>query len=132
MAAVAVHGGDVRAAHAVVLEPLVKRRDARLANACLNQFADAVVHHGGRDTGVKLEAIRQVGGNVVLAAGDMNLDRTRFAKRDYTRVEPVHERAQGEKIQGTSIAANRQTVHEESSSQGFHIAISSFHNWGFF
>ncbi len=112
MAAVAVHGGDIRTAHAVVLEPLVERRDARFTNARLHQLADAVVHHRRGNAGTELEAIRQVGRDIVFAAGDVNLNGTGLAKRDYTRVEPVHERAQGEKIQGTGIAANFQAVHE--------------------
>ena len=41
VAAIAVDGGDVGAAHAVVLEPLVERRDAGLADAGLHQLADA-------------------------------------------------------------------------------------------
>ncbi len=41
VAAVAVDGGDVRPADAVVLELLVERRDAHLADAGLHQFADA-------------------------------------------------------------------------------------------
>ena len=45
VAAVAVDGGDVRPADAVVLEPLVERRDAHLADAGLHQLADGVVDH---------------------------------------------------------------------------------------
>ena len=74
LAAIAVNGRNIRAAHAVVLEALVERHNAGLAHARLHQFSYAVVDHGRRDTGSKPEAIRKVGGNVVLAAGNMDID----------------------------------------------------------
>ena len=59
---------------AVVLEPLVERRDARLADPALHQLADRVVDHRRRDAGLQAEAVGEVRGDVVLAAGDVDLD----------------------------------------------------------
>ena len=66
--AVAVDRGDVRAAHAVVLEPLVERCDARFAHPRLHQLADTVVDHGRGDARAQPEAVREPRGDVVLPA----------------------------------------------------------------
>ena len=108
VAAIAVDGGDVRAAHAVVLEPFVERRDAGFAHARLHQFADAVVDHGRRDAGAQAEAIGQIGGDVVFAAGDVDVERARLAKRNDARIEPMHEGAEGEEVEIAGIGADRQ------------------------
>ena len=81
VAAVAVDRGDVGAAHAVVLEPLVKRRDARFAHAGLHQLADRVLDHGRGDAGFQPEAIGQVGGDVVFAARDVDVERAGLCER---------------------------------------------------
>ena len=47
------------------------------------------------------------GGDVVLAAGDVDVDRARLAERDHARVEPVDQRPQGQEIQLARILANR-------------------------
>ena len=47
------------------------------------------------------------GGDVVLAAGDVDLERPRLAERDHARIEPVDQRAQGQEIQLARILANR-------------------------
>ena len=62
VAAVAVDGGHVRAADAVVLEVLVEGPDAHRADALGDQVADGVIDHGGGDAGFQAEAIGQVGG----------------------------------------------------------------------
>ena len=82
LAAIAVDGGDIGAADAVVREPLVERRHARLAHPAFDQLADAVVDHRGGDAGAESEAVGQVGGDVVFAAGDVDLDRAGLAERD--------------------------------------------------
>ena len=111
LAPVAVHRRDVRTAHAVVLEPLVKRRDARLAYPALHQLADRVVDHRGRYAGAQAEAVRQVGGDVVLAAGDVDVERARLAERDHPRIEPVDERPQRQKIELGRFLTQIQPAH---------------------
>ena len=106
MAAIAVDRGDVRAAHAVVLEPFVKRRDAGFAHAALHQLADAVLDHGRGDAGAQAEAIGQVGGDVVFAAGDVDVERAGLAKGDHARIEPVDQRPEGEEVEFARIFAN--------------------------
>src|SRR5207247_7376098 len=93
LAAVAEDGGNVRSADAVVLKPLVERRDAGLAHPRLHQLANAVVDHGRGDAGPQSEAIGQVRGYVVLAAGNVDLHGPRLAKREHAGVEPMHEGA---------------------------------------
>ena len=101
-------------AHAIVLEQLVKRRDARFTHPRLHQFADAVIDHGGGDACSQPEAIRQAGGDVVLAAGDMHLERTRLAERHHARIESVNERPQREKVELAGIFTHTETVHGHS------------------
>ncbi len=112
LAAVAVDRRDVRPAHAVVLEPLVERRDPDLAHAALHELADGVLDHRGRDPGPEPEAIRKVRGHVVLAAGDVDLDRARLPERDHAGIEPGDQRAQREEVELTRILAHVQTAHE--------------------
>ena len=111
LAAIAVDGGDIGAADAVVLEPLVKRRHARLAHPAFDQFADAVIDHRGGDAGPQSEAIGQIGGDVVFAAGDVDLDRAGLAERHHAGIEPVYQRPQGEEIQLMRSGLDGQIVH---------------------
>src|SRR6185312_4359505 len=96
-APVAVNRRDIRPAHAVMLEPLVKRGHAGLANPVLDKFADAVLDHGGADAGFEAKAVTQVGRDIVLATRDVNVDAARLAKGKNARVKPVDDRAQGKK-----------------------------------
>jgi hypothetical protein len=98
-------------AKSFVLEPFVKRRDAGFAHARLHQLADAVVDHGGGDARAQPEAIRQVRGHVVFAAGDVDLKRAGLAEGDQPRVEPVDQRPQAEKVQRAHIGPNREPIH---------------------
>ena len=82
MAAVAVDGGDVRAGDAVVGEALVKRLDAHGPDALGDQVADGVIDHGRGDAGLHAEAVGQVGGDVELAAADVDLALVRLAERE--------------------------------------------------
>ena len=111
VAAVAVNRGDIGPANAVVLEPFVERRHARFAHPALHDFADRVVDHGRRDAGLQSEAVREAGGHVVFAAGDVNLERPRFPERNHAGVEPVHECAQGQEIELAGIFAYRESAH---------------------
>ena len=105
VAAVAVDRGDIGPADAVVLEPFVERRHAGFAHAALHELADRVVDHGGGDAGLQSEAVGQAGGDVVFAAGDVDLERARLAERDHARVEPVHERTERQEIELAGILA---------------------------
>ena len=71
-ALVAVDGGHVGAMHAIVLEVLVEGLDAHGADALVDEIADGVVHHGGGDAGIELEAIGQIRGYIELAAADVD------------------------------------------------------------
>ena len=117
LASVAIDGGDVRTTDAVVVEPLVEGCHPGFANPRLHQFADRVFDHRRRDARLETEAVRQVGGDVVLAARDVDLNRPRFAKRDDPRIEPMHQGAQGQEVQFAGVAPNVQTAHEETSNR---------------
>ena len=109
VAAVAVDGGDVGAAHAVVLEPLVEGLDAHRADALGDEIADGVVDHRRGDAGVEAEAVGEVGGAVELAAGDVDLAARRFAEGDDAGVEAVDERAERDEVQ-RALLLDVQTV----------------------
>ncbi len=111
VAAIAVDGGDIGPAHAVVLEPFVERSHAGFAHAGLHELSDGIVDHSRRDARLHSEAVREVGGHVVFAAGDVNVDRSCLAERNHARVEPMHERAQREEVELTGIFAYRKSAH---------------------
>ena len=62
-----------------------------------------------------LEAVGQIGGYVELAAAHVNLALRRLAKRNDSRIEPVHQRTKREKIQ-LAFLANIQPVSSSSFS----------------
>src|SRR5262249_28873536 len=106
VAAIAVYRREIRPANAIVVEPLVEGRDAGLADAGLHEFADAVADPGGGDAGAQAEAIGEVRRDVVLPAGDVDVEATRLAKRRGAGIEAVNERPEGEEIEGARIRAN--------------------------
>ena len=116
-AAVAVHGGHVRPADAVVRERLVEGRHAVLADAPLDHLADGVVHHRGGDAGLEAEAVRQVGGDVVLAAGHVDVEAAGLAERDDAGVEPVDEGPEGEEVEGGGVFAEGEAGHGGSKGE---------------
>src|SRR5262245_64171954 len=67
-----------------------------------------------RDSGFQTEAIREIGGHVVLAAGDMNIERSRLAKRNDPRIEAMNQCAKGPKAEFASVGADIQAVHRVS------------------
>src|SRR5438445_287025 len=87
--AVAIDGGNVRTADSIVLEALIKWPDPHRPYSLCNQFADWVIHHRRRYPGLQAEAVRQIGGDNVLAAADMNLAFDRFAKWNDARIEAM-------------------------------------------
>ncbi len=107
--AIAVHRGDVGAGHAVVGKALEERLDAHRSDPLTHQIADRVVDHRGRDGGLEAKAIGEVRRYVELATADVDLTLGRLAERDVPRVEPVNDRAQGQKIQ-RSIGADVQAA----------------------
>ena len=88
--AIAVDRGHVRAANAVVVEPLVEGGYSCFANPALDEFANRVADHRRGDAGLQAEAIGQVRRHVVLAARDVNLQRASLTKWNDTRIEPMH------------------------------------------
>ena len=106
VAAVAVDGGHVRPGDAVVREPLVERPHAHRADALGDQVADRVVDHGRGDAGAQAEAVGEVGGDVELAAADVDLARVCLAERDDPGIETVDQGAERKKVEltiGTNI-----------------------------
>ena len=99
IAPVAVHRRHIGARDAVVLEVLVERLHAHGADALGNQVADRIVGHGRDDSRLQTKAIGKVGGHIELAATDVNLALRGLAEGDDPRIEPVHQRAQRQKIQ---------------------------------
>jgi hypothetical protein len=94
LAAVAVDGGDVWAAHAVVLEPLEEGADAHRSHALRDEVADGVVDHRGDDASVHAETVGEIRGAVELAAADVDVTTDVY--------EPVHGSAPD--IAGTGLA----------------------------
>ena len=101
VAAVAVDGGHVRAGDAVVREMLVKRADAHGANTLVDHIADGVIDHGGDDTGIQAEAVREVRGHVELAAADVNVAVIGLAERNRTGIQAVYESTERHQIEGS-------------------------------
>jgi hypothetical protein len=104
---VAVDGGHVRAAHAVVLEPLVERSHAHGAHALGDQVADGVVHHRGGDAGLQAEAVGQVGRDVELAAADVDGALGGLAEGDDAGVQAMDEGAEGEEVESARLQRGR-------------------------
>ena len=109
---VAVDGGHVGSANAVVTEAFVEGFDTHGADAFVDQFADGVVDHGGGDAGFELEAVGEVCGAVEFAAADVDGALAGFAEGNDTRVEPVDEGTEREEIEGTG---GWDVEHERSS-----------------
>ena len=84
--------------NAVVLEMLVERFDAHRADAFGDQIADRIIHHRGGDAGLQPEAIGQIGRDIEFAAADVNVALSRFAERNDSRIEPMHQRAERNEI----------------------------------
>ena len=111
VAAIAVNGGHIGPADAVVLEPFVERRHAGFPHAALDELADRIIDHCGRDACLHSEAIRETRSDVVFAAGDVNVDRPRLPERNHARVEPMHERTERQEIELAGIFPNRESAH---------------------
>ncbi len=109
MAAVAVHGGDIGAGDAVVLEALVEGSDAHRFHALGGEIADRIVDHGGGDSRSEAEAVGQIRSYIELAAADVDVAFGRFAKRYDAGVEAMNQRAQREEIQ-RAIRRDGETV----------------------
>src|SRR5437016_1012862 len=92
--AVTIDGGNVRPTDSIVLETFIEWLDPHRPYTLGNQFADWVIHHRRRYPGLQAEAIRQIGGDVVFTAADMNLTFGRFAKGNDARIEAMDHRAQ--------------------------------------
>ena len=99
LAPVAINRRHVRAADAVVLEPLVKRFHAHRPHALGDQVADGIIHHGGGDAGVQAEAIGEVGGAVEFAAADVDVALGGLAERDDAGIETMDQGAEGQEVQ---------------------------------
>ena len=100
LAAVAVDGGHVGAAHPVVLEAPVEGSHAHGPHPLRDQLPDRIVDHGARDARLEAEAVRQVGGGVELAPAHVDRALGGLAEGDHPRVQAVDERAQGQEVQG--------------------------------
>ena len=94
---------------AVVLEVLVEGLDAHRPHALGDQIADRIIHHGGGDAGLQAEAVGQVGGDVELAAADVDLALGGLAERDDARIEAMDQGAEGHEVQ-RAIRTDVQTI----------------------
>ena len=59
----------------------------------------------------KSEAVGEVGGDVVFAAGDVDLDGACLAEGDNAGIEPVYQRTEGQEVQLMRPGLEGQTVH---------------------
>src|SRR5450759_3001957 len=111
MAAIAVHGGDVGAGDAVVLEMPVERLDTNGTNTLGDQISNGIGDHGRRDAGVQAEAVREIGRDVELTTADMDVAMVRFAEGNDAGVETVDQGPQADKVQGTRFGDVQAVVH---------------------
>ena len=63
---------------------------------------------------LQAEAIGEVRGDVVLAAGDVDVERAGLAERDDARVEAVDEGAEREEVEVAGVGTDREVAHRES------------------
>src|ERR1039457_4625192 len=112
VAAVAVNGRHVRARHAVVLESLVERLHAHGLHALRDQVADGVIDHGGGDSRGHAETIRQIGGDVVLPAADVNLALGRLTKWNHAGIQAVNQRAERQQVEGAVLTNYKRFAHD--------------------
>ena len=113
LAAVAIDGGHVGAVDAVVLEVLVEGLHAHGPHPLGDQVADGIIHHRRGDAGLQAEAVGQVGGDVKLAAADVDLALGRLAERDDARVQAVDEGAEGHKVQRATLTDIQAMLHDD-------------------
>ena len=99
MPSVAINRRHVWAPNAVVLESLVERFDADGSHTFGDQLTDRIIHERRGDAGAKTETIREVGSHVEFAAADVDLAFGGFAKWDDSRVEPMDQGAERQKVQ---------------------------------
>ena len=104
MAAITVDGRHVWAVDAVVREVFVERLDPHGPDPLGDQVANRIIHHCGGDTGFQSEAIGQIGGDIELSATDVNVTVGRLPERDDSGIKAMHQRAEGQEIQGSSLA----------------------------
>ena len=86
-----------------MLEMLVERCDTHGPHALGDQVADGVIHHGRGDAGLQAEAVGEVGGDVELAAADVDLALGRLAEGDDAGIETMDQGAQGHKVQAATL-----------------------------
>jgi len=99
-----------------VFEPFVKRRDARFADPIFHQLADGIVDHGGGDARRPPKTIGKPGGDIVFTPRDMHFQRAGPAKGHDPRIQPMHERAQGEEVELAGVLSDLECGHEKSRS----------------
>ena len=102
-----------------MLEVLVVRLDPHRADLTLNQLTDRVVDHGGGHAGPHPEAVGEVGGDVILAPRNVDLQGLGLAKRDDPRVEPMHQGTQRQEVEVRVTLAHVQTAHGKSLVRNF-------------
>ena len=83
-----------------MVEVLVKGLHAHAANSLGNQVANRVTRHGAADASPHAECIGEIGGDVELAAADMDGALVRLAKRDDTGVQTVDQCAERQEVEG--------------------------------
>src|SRR5439155_26911713 len=84
----------VRTADPILLVVLLQWFDPHRPHSLFDHFADWVIHHRRRYSGLQAKAVRQIGSDVVFAAADMNLTFDRFAKGNDAWIEAMDHRAQ--------------------------------------
>ena len=115
LAAVAVNGCHVGTIDTVVFELLIERTNTHRPHPLGDQVTDRIIHHGGDDACIHAETVREVRGAVELSAADVDLILAGLAEGDYSRVKPVHQRAQGDKIQCAILGNIKPVLHEPLS-----------------
>ena len=81
-----------------MFEKFVKGPHAHRPHPLGDEVADGVIHHRGGDAGLEAETVGQVGGDVELAAADMDFALAGLAEGDDARVKAVDQRAQGHQV----------------------------------
>src|SRR5581483_1271748 len=99
VAAIAIDRGHVRTADAIVIEMLVEGLDAHPPHAFSDEIANRIIDHGSRDPGAQAKAVGEISRHVKLAAANMNLALSRFAKWHDAGIESMNHGAEGQEIE---------------------------------
>jgi len=84
---------------------LIEGPDAHCSHLFRDEVADRVVDHGGCNTGLQSETVRQIGGDVEFTAAHVNLALLGFAEWNDSGIQSMDQGTHGKKVEG-ALRAN--------------------------